>query len=140
MAIRMTGGVDLAALGQWCQDAGGEGELLVFARGWIMRASGQPDFIIEPDAAPLAGTHEPFTPDEMNAAIVLLETAKQNHPTGWRCLEEIGLKPADSYVRYAFANADLHLQRLVGEDRRLIYAAGWLNGLGIGAGLSAGRR
>lgn len=143
MAIRMTSGVDLPALHQWTGEARATqeaAELLVYSRGWLLRADGQPDFVIRPDDEPLATTHEPFTTDEMNAAILLLETAKQNHPTGWRCLEEMGLKPADTYVRYAFMNADVHLQRLAGEDRRVIYSAGWLNGLGVGAGLSAGRR
>jgi hypothetical protein len=72
---------------------------------------------------------------EMNAAIARVETAKQNHPVGWGFLGEFGLEPVP-LVAYAFTNADLHVERLGREeDRRLIYSAGWLNGLGIGISL-----
>lgn len=140
MAILLTSHVDLQGLHQWTDSALREGELLVYAHGWLLRAEDQPDFVIEADNAPLSTTHQPFTPDEMNAAIVVFESAKQKHPTGWRCLEEVGLTPADPYVRYAFANADAHLRRLAKEDRRLIYSAGWLNGLGVGAAMGGARR
>jgi len=79
-----------------------------------------------------------YTADDINAAIDQVETAKQNHPTGWGMLDEIGL-PGDDLVRYAFENATAHMARLYEEkDRRLIYATGWLQGLAIGVAL-AGR-
>lgn len=77
-----------------------------------------------------------FTEAEMNAAIARVETAKQNHPVGWGFLETLGLKPADDFVTYAFLNANAHVERLGREeDRSLIYAAGWMNGLAVGVAL-----
>lgn len=75
---------------------------------------------------------------QMNAAIARVETAKQNHPVGWRFLGQLGFDP-DPLVVYAFSIADLHVNRLAGEDRRVVYAAGWLNGVGIGAALEERR-
>jgi hypothetical protein len=75
---------------------------------------------------------------EMNAAIARVETAKQNHPVGWGFLIQLGFDP-DPLVIYAFSNADLHVKRLGDEDRRVVYAAGWLNGVGIGAALGERR-
>jgi hypothetical protein len=79
-----------------------------------------------------------FSADQVNAAIEKVEAAKREHPVGWRGLEAVGLSPADSYVRYAFMNADLHAERLAREDRRVVYATGWLQGLMVGAALGAG--
>jgi hypothetical protein len=81
----------------------------------------------------------PYSEAEMNTAIARVETAKQNHPVGWRFLGELNL-PADELLVYAFHNADLHVERLGREeDRRLIYTAGWLNGLAIGVALGEQR-
>jgi hypothetical protein len=78
-----------------------------------------------------------FTVDEMNAAIERVETAKQNYPMGWAYLDEIGLRPSDSYVSYAFTNADAYLARLQEEDDlTVVYSVGWLNGLSVGASLA----
>lgn len=74
------------------------------------------------------------TAEEINAAIRLVETAKRNHPVGWGFLDELGL-PGEAFVAYAFENADAHFRRLGGEDPRVIYAAGWLHGLAVGASL-----
>jgi hypothetical protein len=74
------------------------------------------------------------TAEEINAAIGRVETAKRNHPIGWVFLDELGL-PGDAFVAYAFANADVHVRRLAGEDARVVYAAGWLQGLAVGASL-----
>jgi hypothetical protein len=82
---------------------------------------------------------KPYTEEEVNAAIARVETAKQNKPRGWVYLEDMGLKPADPFVEYAFRNADTHAMRLATEDARLIYAAGWLQGLSIGVALAQGR-
>jgi hypothetical protein len=80
-----------------------------------------------------------YTEAQMNAAIARVETAKQNHPVGWGFLAELAL-PADELVSYAFANADVHVDRLGREeDRRLIYSAGWLQGVAIGVALGEGR-
>lgn len=76
-----------------------------------------------------------YTEDDMNAAIARVETAKQNHPRGWVFLDKLGLTPSDALVTYAFLTADAHAARLGDEDRRLIYATGWLNGIAIGASL-----
>jgi hypothetical protein len=81
------------------------------------------------------GSVKPFTTESMNAAIQRVEIAKQNHPVGWHFLAPLGLRPPDSYVAYAFMNADAHLRRLGREDPRVIYSAGWLNGLAIGTAL-----
>jgi len=79
-----------------------------------------------------------YTANDMNRAIEVVETAKQNHPVGWGFLDTLGLTPSDLYVAYAFSNAALHVDRLDQErDRRLIYAVGWLNGLGVGTALNA---
>jgi hypothetical protein len=81
---------------------------------------------------------EIYTAEEMNTAIARVETAKQNHPVGWAFLGEMGVP--DDIVSYAFLNADLHLKRLDQEtDTRVIYSAGWLNGLGIGIALAEQR-
>lgn len=62
MAIRLTGGVNLDALIRWCGDAEVHGntecEIYVNRRGWILRAPGVPDFIIEPDDWALSGDLE----------------------------------------------------------------------------------
>jgi hypothetical protein len=80
-----------------------------------------------------------YTEAEMNAAIERVESAKQDHPRGWAFLETFGLQPADTYVTYAFLNASAHVERLGREeDRSLIYAAGWMNGLAVGAALEKG--
>jgi hypothetical protein len=52
-----------------------------------------------------------YTAADMNAAIRRVEIAKQNDPVGWRFLAPLGLEPPDSYVAYAFANADAHIER-----------------------------
>jgi hypothetical protein len=75
-----------------------------------------------------------YTEAQMNAAIARVETAKQNHPVGWGFLGELAL-PADELVAYAFANADVHVERLAAEDRRLIYSVGWLQGISVGVAL-----
>lgn len=77
-----------------------------------------------------------YTEADVNAAIKIVETAKQNHPVGWRYLEEVGLRPADDFVVYAFTNAQAHSARIAQEnDPILIYCTGWLQGLSIGAAL-----
>lgn len=77
-----------------------------------------------------------YTIEQMNAAIERVETAKQDHPVGWKFLARMHLAPADNYVAYAFTNARLHVERLGHEDDRVvIYSAGWLNGLAIGTAL-----
>lgn len=76
-----------------------------------------------------------YTEADVNAAIKIVETAKQNHPVGWRYLEEIGLRPADDFVVYGFTNAVAHSARIEQEDPILIYCTGWLQGLSIGAAL-----
>jgi hypothetical protein len=79
-----------------------------------------------------------YTEKEMNNAIARVETAKQNHPVGWGFLSELGVP--DDVVSYAFLNADAHVKRLgQEEDMRVIYSAGWLNGLGIGVALAEQR-
>jgi hypothetical protein len=79
-----------------------------------------------------------YTEADMNAAIARVETAKQNHPVGWGFLGEFGLEP-EPVVAYAFLTADAHVERLGREeDRRVGYAAGWMNGLGIGISLGRG--
>jgi hypothetical protein len=79
-----------------------------------------------------------YTPEEMDAAIARVETAKQNHPFGWGFFRELAVP--DEVVGYAFANADAHLKQLGKEnDKRVIYSAGWLNGLGIGVALAEQR-
>jgi hypothetical protein len=78
-----------------------------------------------------------YTVEEMNAAIVRVETAKQNHPRGWTFLKDFGLSPV-GHVQYAFINADAHVKRLHDEDPRVIYSAAWLNGLAIGVALGEG--
>ena len=80
-----------------------------------------------------------YTPDEMNAAITRVETAKQRHPIGWGFLSELNL-PNEELVLYAFENADNHV-KILGreEDRRIIYSAGWLNGIGVGVALGEQR-
>jgi hypothetical protein len=79
-----------------------------------------------------------YTDSHVNAAIARVEAAKQNNPVGWKFLDEVGLRPADTFVAYAFVNADAHAARLVGEDPRVIYATGWLQGLAIGVALAEG--
>lgn len=80
-----------------------------------------------------------YSPEEMNTAIARVETAKQQHPTGWGFLGEL-LVP-DGVVAYAFSNADAHIKQLgKEEDKRVIYSAGWLNGLGIGIALAEQRQ
>lgn len=81
-----------------------------------------------------------YTFEQMNEAIRVVETAKQDHPVGWKFLATLGLTPADNYVAYAFMNARAHVERLGHEDDRVvIYSAGWLNGLGIGVALGEQR-
>jgi hypothetical protein len=83
---------------------------------------------------------QPYTEAEVNAAIARVETAKQNHPAGWRFLRELNLAPEDSFVVYAFANARAHASRLeVADDIVLVYSAGWLNGLSVGVALGEQR-
>lgn len=75
----------------------------------------------------------------MNLALARVETAKQNHPVGWGFLGELSL-PTDELVIYAFANATAHVNRLgQEEDHRVIYSAGWLNGIGVGVALAEQR-
>lgn len=82
-----------------------------------------------------------YTEEEMNRAIHRVETAKQNHPQGWACLEELSLKPAESYVAYAYMNAKTHSHRLgLEDDVELVYSAAWLNGLMIGIALAEQRK
>jgi hypothetical protein len=77
-----------------------------------------------------------YTEADINAAIKIVETAKQNYPVGWRYLEEVGLRPADTFVIYGFTNAQAHSARIAREDNPiLIYCTGWLQGLSIGAAL-----
>lgn len=77
-----------------------------------------------------------YTEADMNEAIRIVETAKQNHPVGWAYLEEIGLKPADDFVAYSLLNAKAHGKRLSREDDiSVVYATGWLQGLSVGAAL-----
>lgn len=74
-----------------------------------------------------------YTEAEMNAAIERVEIAKQNHPIGWKMLDELGLGPSEELVLYAFKNASAHKVRLDREsDKRVVYATGWLQGLAIG--------
>lgn len=81
-----------------------------------------------------------YTQADINAAIARLETAKQNHPTGFSFLRELHLKP-EPMVSYAMDNAALHVGRLEREnDPVIIYTAAWLNGLGIGIALGEGRQ
>lgn len=58
MAIRLTA-VDLVPLAAWCKQAITEGhteaEIFVRPDGWIFRASGMPDHVIEPDSEPMTG-------------------------------------------------------------------------------------
>jgi hypothetical protein len=84
---------------------------------------------------------KPYTDDEVNAAIARVETAKQNKPQGWAFLEDMNLKPADSYVTYAFMNGQAHGSRLASleDDSTILYSAAWLNGLAIGVALAEGR-
>ena len=77
-----------------------------------------------------------YSEDEINAAIVRVERAKQNNPVGWAMLDELGLDPSGAFVVYAFQNANAHMSRLAQEnDHRVIYATGWLQGLAIGQSL-----
>jgi hypothetical protein len=70
--------------------------------------------------------------DELNAALRAVDAAKRKHPEGWRFLDEIGL-PAEPLTEYAFDLARDHAPRLEMEDDiALVYAAGWLQGLGAG--------
>jgi hypothetical protein len=75
-----------------------------------------------------------YTEEQINAAIARVETAKQNHPVGWRFLAELNL-PADDTFIYAFNNGSAHAHRLRHEKPDLIYAAAWLNGLAVGIAL-----
>jgi hypothetical protein len=78
-----------------------------------------------------------YTTDEMNTAIKCVDDAKAMYPVGWAFLDVIGLRPSDSYVTYAFLNAEAHLSRLEEEsDLAVVYAVGWLNGLSVGACLA----
>lgn len=80
-----------------------------------------------------------YTADEMNAAIQRVESAKRKHPIGWGFLSEFDL-PENELVVYAFANADAHTERLSQEeDPRIIYATGWLQGIGVGVALGEQR-
>lgn len=80
-----------------------------------------------------------YTEDEMNQALARVEEVKQNHPVGWGFLGELSL-PEEELVLYAFANATAHVNRLgQEEDRRIIYSAGWLNGIGVGVALAEQR-
>jgi hypothetical protein len=80
-----------------------------------------------------------YTVDEINAALERVETAKQNHPIGWGMLDELGLGPSKEMVVYAFSNAHEHKERLEKEDdKRVIYATGWLQGLAVGQALRRG--
>jgi hypothetical protein len=77
--------------------------------------------------------------DEMNAALRTVDEAKRRHAVGWMFLEEIGL-PAEPLTEYAFDLAREHAPRLEMEDDiALVYAAGWLQGLGAGFVLGSGR-
>lgn len=78
-----------------------------------------------------------YTEEQINAAFARVETAKQNHPVGWGFLSELNL-PTDDLVAYAFMNATIHAKRLQGEDMTVIYAAAWMNGLGVGVALGEG--
>jgi hypothetical protein len=79
-----------------------------------------------------------YTAPQINAALRRVEEAKQEYPVGWRFLEEMNL-PGDDLVVYAFTNAKAHVERLQMEDDPvLIYAAGWMNGLGVGVALGEG--
>lgn len=76
-----------------------------------------------------------YTADQINAAIVRVETAKQNNPKGWKFLETLSLD-AEDIVVYAFTNSQLHAARIgLEDDPPLLYAAAWLNGLAIGIAL-----
>jgi hypothetical protein len=77
-----------------------------------------------------------YTEAEINAAIDQVETAKRNHPDGWGMLDALGLDPSGDFVLYAFENASSQMNRLNQEDDlRVVYAAGWLQGLAIGHSL-----
>lgn len=82
---------------------------------------------------------ETYTEDEMDQALARVEEVKKIHPVGWDFLSELSL-PGEELVLYAFVNATAHVQRLgQEEDRRVIYAAGWLNGIGVGVVLAEKR-
>jgi len=76
-----------------------------------------------------------YTDAQMNAAIRAVEDAKAAHPVGWGFLREVGFEP-DPLVLYAFTNAASYIERIEQEDNRaLIYATGWLQGIAVGASL-----
>jgi hypothetical protein len=77
-----------------------------------------------------------FTEEEINAAFDRVEEAKQRHPHGFRFLETFALRPATSFVAWAYVNADARADRLAREDRRTIFVAAWLNGLAVGIALA----
>jgi hypothetical protein len=80
-----------------------------------------------------------YTADQINAAFERVEAAKQKHPIGWGFLGELNL-PADDLVVYAFTNARAHVRRLeLEDDPVLVYAAAWMNGLGVGVALGEGK-
>lgn len=81
-----------------------------------------------------------YSEQEVNAAIARVETAKQNHPVGWRFLKDLNLAPPDSFVIYAFKNAKAQHGRLeIEDDVDLVYATGWLQGVAIGVALGEAR-
>jgi hypothetical protein len=82
---------------------------------------------------------ESYTAEEVNAAFARIEAAKDRHPRGFRFLETFALRPATSFVVWAYVNADAHASRLAREDARNIFAAAWLDGLAVGVALAQGR-
>lgn len=74
------------------------------------------------------------TAEQINEAIRIVETLKENHRVGWGMLDELGL-PGDALVAYALANAEASAERLGREPRSVVYATGWLQGLAVGKAL-----
>jgi hypothetical protein len=82
---------------------------------------------------------ESYTEAEVNAAFERVDEAKRENPQGFRFLETFALRPATSFVVWAYVNGDAHAARLAREDAQTIYAAAWLDGLSVGVALAQGR-
>ena len=81
-----------------------------------------------------------YNEEQINQAITRVEEAKKNHPVGWEFLRELNL-PMEDIVSYIWENANAHVERLGREeDQRIIYSAGWLNGVAIGVALGENRK
>lgn len=81
-----------------------------------------------------------YSEDEINAAIERVEIARQNNPLAFTFLDKLDLDPSMSYAAYARRLAIVHSERMTREDRDVIYAAAWLNGLAVGHELGKGAR